>query len=272
MKNQLSIQERLWELRQDRNLKQDVVAAAAGITVSTLSKYENKDNKAYNLDVLAKLAKYYDVSLEWLAGNTEVREVNDTEIDELKLDDATIELLKSGRFNNRLLCEIIKHPDFIRLMTDTEIYVDGIATMQIKNMNDWLDAVRLQIIRQNNPETDELYLQVLERSHIQEEEYFFHTFHSDWDSIVRTIREAHQNAAESAPIERPVSVNKRVQRFINTLKFKSNPVEEFWRLFCDELQIPYDHLSVQEHSTMKGIFKKSKLLKAFPNLNHKGQK
>ena len=64
------------------------------------------------------------------------------------LDDETIELLKSGRFNNRLLCEIIKHPDFIKLMADTEIYVDGIATMQIKNMNDWLDAVRLQIIQQ----------------------------------------------------------------------------------------------------------------------------
>ncbi|MBS5284660.1 MAG: helix-turn-helix transcriptional regulator, partial [Clostridiales bacterium] len=99
MKNQLSIQEKLEDLRKERGLKQDVVATAVGITISTLSKYENKDNKAYNLDVLAKLAKYYDVSLEWLAGNTEVREVNDTEIDELKLDDATIELLKSGQFN-----------------------------------------------------------------------------------------------------------------------------------------------------------------------------
>ena len=63
------------------------------------------------------------------------------------LDDETIELLKIGRFNKRLFCEIINHPDFIKLMTDTEIYVDGIATMQIKNMNDWLDAIRLQIIR-----------------------------------------------------------------------------------------------------------------------------
>lgn len=61
-------------------------------------------------------------------------------------------------------------------MTDTEIYVDGIATMQIKNMNDWLDAVRLQIIQQKNPDANDLYLKVLESSHIQEEEYFFHTF------------------------------------------------------------------------------------------------
>ena len=95
-------------------------------------------------------------------------------------------------------------------MTDTEIYVDGIATMQIKNINDWLDAVRLQIIQQKNPDTNDLYLKVLESSHIQEEEYFFHTIHSDWDNIIRTIRENHEHAAESAPIKRPMSNDKKV--------------------------------------------------------------
>ena len=172
MKNQLSIQEKLEDLRKERNLTQDVVASAVGITGSTLSKYENKENKEYNIAILNKLADYYGVSLEWLVGNTEAKESSQTEIDTLFLDDETIELLKSGRFNNRLLCEIIKHPDFIKLMTDTEIYVDGIATMQIKNMNDWLDAVRLKIIQQKNPNSNDLYLKVLESSHIQEEEYF----------------------------------------------------------------------------------------------------
>ena len=175
MKNQLSIQEKLEDLRKERDLTQDVVASAVGITGSTLSKYENKENKEYNIAILNKLADYYGVSLEWLVGNTEAKESSQTEIDTLFLDDETIELLKSGRFNNRLLCEIIKHPDFIKLMTDTEIYVDGIATMQIKNMNDWLDAVRLKIIQQKNPDSNDLYLKVLESSHIQEEEYFFHT-------------------------------------------------------------------------------------------------
>ena len=271
LKAQLSIQEKLEDLRKERKLTQDVVASAVGITVSTLSKYENKENKEYNIATLNSLAKYYDVPLEWLVGNTEIREVTNTPINELMLDDETIELLKSGRFNNRLLCEIIRHPDFIKLMTDTEIYVDGIATMQIKNMNDWLDAVRLQIIQQKNPDANDLYLKVLESSHIQEEEYFFHTIHSDWDNIVRTIRENHQYAAESAPIERPLSNDKKVQRFLQTLKFKSNPIEEFWHFFCDEMQILFDHLSVEEHKIMKDVFKRSKLLKALPN-RKKGSK
>ena len=150
-------------------------------------------------------------------------------------------------------------------MTDTEIYVDGIATMQIKNMNDWLDAVRLQIIQQKNPDANDLDLKVLDSSHIQEEEYFFHTIHRDWDNIIRTIREDHKHAAESAPIERPTSNDKKVQRFLQTLKFKSNPIEEFWRFFCEEMQIPFEQLSVDEHKVMKDVFKRSKLLKALPN-------
>ena len=102
----------------------------------------------------------------------------------------------------------------------------GLAEM-VKNMNDWLDAVRLQIIQQKNPDANDLYLKVLESSHIQEEEYFFHTIHSDWNNIIRTIRENHEHAAESAPIERPMSNDKKVQRFLQALKFKGNPIEEF---------------------------------------------
>ena len=44
MKTQLSIQEKLEDLRKERKLTQDTVAAAVGITGSTLSKYENKEN------------------------------------------------------------------------------------------------------------------------------------------------------------------------------------------------------------------------------------
>ena len=265
MKDQLSIQEKLWDLRRDHGYKLEEVATAVNVVPATISKYENKETKEYNIVTLNKLAEFYGVSLEWLVGNTEVRTSSLTDIDNLMLDDEAIELLKSGRFNNRLFCEIIKHPDFIKLMTDTEIYVDGIATMQIKNMNDWLDAIRLQIIQQKNPDANDLYLKVLESSHIQEEEYFFHTIHSDWDNIIRTIRENHEHAAESAPIERPMSNDKKVQRFLQTLKFKSNPIEEFWHFFCDEMQIPFNHLSVEEHKVMKDVFKRSKLLKALPN-------
>lgn len=218
------------------------------------------------------LAKYYNVSADWLLGLSESREIQNHDIAELQLDDETLEILKSSRLNNRLLCEMIKHPDFLKLMTDTEIYVDGIATMQIKNMNDWLNAIRLQIVQQHNPESNDLYLQVLNAARIDEEEYFFHNIHSDLDRVIRSIRENHQDATESAPIERPLSNDKKMQRLLQAMKYKSNPVEEFWRYFYDELQIDYDKLSEDEYETMKKMFKKSKLLRSFPSHKNKARK
>ena len=45
-----------------------------------------------------------------------------------------VALLKSGRINNRLLCELATHKDFIKFLADIEIYVDGIATIWQKSM------------------------------------------------------------------------------------------------------------------------------------------
>lgn len=36
------------------------------------------------------------------------------------------------------------------------------------------------------------------------------------------------------------------------------------------MQIPFDHLSVDEHKVMKDVFKRSKLLKALPNRSTDG--
>lgn len=68
MKNQLSIQEKLWDLRRDHDYKLEEVAAAVNVVPATISKYENKENKEYNIVTLNKLAEFYGVSLEWLVG------------------------------------------------------------------------------------------------------------------------------------------------------------------------------------------------------------
>ena len=130
MKKGLSIQEKLKDLRvseKDFTLKQ--LAEETGIASSTLGSYESDDYKDISHTNLVILAEYYHVSTDWLLGLTESREVQNHDISELHLDDETLDILKSGSLNNRLLCEMIKHPDFLKLMTDTEIYVDGIATM-----------------------------------------------------------------------------------------------------------------------------------------------
>ncbi len=102
----------------------------------------------------------------------------------------------------------------------------GLAEM-VKNMNDWL---RCRSSPDYSAEKSRCQRPVPESSGkftYSEEEYFFHTIHSDWNNIIRTIRENRDIPADSAPIERPMSNDKKVQRFLQALKFKSNPIEEF---------------------------------------------
>ncbi len=272
MKTQLSLQEKLWELRKERNLKLDDVAKAVDISPATLSNYENKDYKDISLSLLTKLAKYYQVSLDWLAGMSETREPQNIAVSELFLDDATLELLKSQQFNNRLLCEIIKHPDFIKLMLHTEIYVDGVATMQIKNMNLVLNSIIDKYIEQHNPDANDLYLNTLQKSHIEEDEYFFHTIHNDWNSILRTIRKNHQYAIESIPIEPIPSTVEILERYQEMLKGSKDDIDACLRSICHEMDINYHTLSEKEITDLRKILKKSKKLASLPNHKHKGHK
>ncbi len=57
-----------------------------------------------------------------------------------------VALLKSGRINNRLLCKLATHKNFIKFLADIEVYVDGIAAMQIQNLNSIVDTVRHEVI------------------------------------------------------------------------------------------------------------------------------
>ena len=131
MKTRVSVQERLKDLRVEWGLKLEELAEQTGISKSALGSYENDDYKEINHGSLLKLADFYQVSVDYLLGLTDNREY-DTPLAELHLTDEAVALLKSGRVNNRLLCEMMAHKDFIRLLADIEIYVDRVASMQVQ--------------------------------------------------------------------------------------------------------------------------------------------
>ena len=106
MKQSITIQERLKDLRVERHLNLEELAAETGISKSALGSYENDDYKEINHGSLVTLAKFYGVSTDYLLCLTENRNHPNTALTELHLSDSMIDLLKSGRINNRLLCEI----------------------------------------------------------------------------------------------------------------------------------------------------------------------
>ena len=113
MKGATTIQERLWELRKDKGLNLEELSKQTGISKSALASYESNDYKEINHGNLIILADFYEVSLDYLFCRTENREQINTPLMELHLNDEMVGLLKSGRINNRLLCELATHKDFI---------------------------------------------------------------------------------------------------------------------------------------------------------------
>ena len=140
MKGATSIQERLWELRKDKGLNLEELSELTGISKSALGSYEKEDYKEINHGNLITLADFYGVSVDYLLCRTENREQINTPLTELHLNDEMVALLKSGRINNRLLCELATHKNFIKFLADIEIYVDGIATMQLSLIHIYLLA------------------------------------------------------------------------------------------------------------------------------------
>lgn len=48
---------------------------------------------------------------------------------DLHLSDEMIDLLKDGKIDTALLCELATHPDFVKLLADIQIYVEGLAAI-----------------------------------------------------------------------------------------------------------------------------------------------
>lgn len=100
--------------------------------------------------------------------------------------------MKTGKFNHRLLSELICHKDFQRFMLDAEIYVDRIADMRVNDMNAVLEAVRQMALMKNGGEENDLHLRTLEVAQIREDEYFGSLIADDLKGILRDIREQHR--------------------------------------------------------------------------------
>ena len=147
----LTIQERLKDLRVERGLTLEQLAEQTQLSKSALGSYEVDDFKDISHYALIKLAKFYGVTTDYLLGLTETKNHPNADLADLRLSDEMINLLKSGRIDTTLLCELAAHPDFVKLLADIQIYVEGIAATQIQNLNAWVDVARAEIVEKYQP-------------------------------------------------------------------------------------------------------------------------
>lgn len=256
----LGIQERIKDLRVEHKLTLEQLAEQTGLSRSALGSYESDDFKDISHYSLIKLADFYDVSVDYLLGRIETKKHSNADISELHLSDAMIDLLKNERIDAPLLCELAAHPEFVKFLADIQIYIEGIATMQIQNLNSWVDVARDEIIKKYQPNNHDNTLNILQAAHIDEGEYFSKRVHDDIDSIMKDLREAHIDRSDSAPKS---SVSEELkQNLEEVMNYNGSRVEKLLMTFCMQTKIKYNKLSEEEKQWLIRIVQKSELIKS----------
>ena len=255
----LTISERLQDLRNERGLTLEQLAAETGLSSSALGSYEKNEDKDISHTAVLRLAKYYGVTTDYLLGQSEQKNYSDADIRGLRLSDGAIELLRSGGINHRLLCELMCHKDFARFLTDVEICVDRIVDMRINDYNVYLAAVREELIRKRQSDDADLDLRALELAQVNADDYFRHVLTDDLWGMVSDLQIAHKDDRSTADEASPASG--AAQRLKDALDYEGSKEEKQVRVFLSQLGIDYDALTKEELVTQMRILNKSKHLK-----------
>ena len=145
MNIKLTVAERLKDLRVEKGWTLDNLAEETRLSKSALGLYETDDKRDISPFAILKLAETYEVTTDYLLGASDNKKHSNTELTALHLSDDALTVLKDGKFNHRLLSELICHKQFRRLMVDAEIYVDRIADSRISDLNAMLEVTRKQV-------------------------------------------------------------------------------------------------------------------------------
>ena len=255
----LTITERLKDLRKKRGLTLEALSEATKISRSALGTYETGEFKDISPFSIVTLAKFYGVTTDYLMGVSNLEKETDVEIQELRLTNEALNVLKNGNFSGRLLSEVICHSDFSRLMTDMEIFVDHIASMQIDNLNDAMGAMRSIVQTQYHPGENELFYRTAELGKIPADEYVSSVLRDDLTDILRDIHEAHQKSEKNITAVSPLAIIEEFQKKVQSvIEGKGSPEEQAAKVYLAAWGIEYDSLTPEEFVVLIGILGKSK--------------
>ena len=163
------------------------------------------------------------------------------------------------------MSELIAHPEFARLMADMEIYVDGIVSMQIRNLNSLLESARSAILEQYHPKEDNTLL-TLKSAQIDEDEYFGRVVSDDVERILKDLKQAHSGAQGSAAADDAASLKEYIETISGT---EGSDFQKWMMIFCKQIRLPYNKLTDTEKQRRIQISRKSSLLKS--GTNHRGK-
>jgi transcriptional regulator with XRE-family HTH domain len=261
VKTRLTLQEKLRDLRDERKLTLAEVANSTGITLPTLGRIESSEDNRASYQDIETLAKFYDVSADYLSGITDNRQYRNVEMDALSLSDSAIETLKSKKLNNRLVSELLSHPDFQRLLNAIEVYIDKKLLPHMNTMNAVYKLAETSIRANYTVEDNDEIMAFLQNSVIDEDEFLRFRISERFNGIMKSLFDAHRK--DSLPPEQAEVINgmkDMVQTYLSERQTESaNKAKAI--LLCKQLGLNASKISDEEWRLLMKVLENSPLLK-----------
>jgi transcriptional regulator with XRE-family HTH domain len=218
VKFELTLQEKLRDLRDERKLKLAELSEKTGIPVSTLQRMESDEDIRVGYQDVRDLARFYNVSADYLFGLTDNLQYRSIAVDDLKLSDVAIGTLKERKLNNRLVSELLSHPAAPQLFSAMEVYIDRKILPQMNTMNTVYKMAE-EAIRENADISDEdETLKILQSAIVDEDEYLRFRITERFSALMKALFDAHKK--DTLPDEQASVINEIKEGFHSYLENK----------------------------------------------------
>lgn len=138
-------------------MKQQDLADAIGLNVSTVSRIESDETFNISANTLMDLAEFFRVSTDYLLGLTDIPDKKQMDINQLPLSEKSIFALLEGRANAYVLNRLLEHDGFCRLTQNIFSQMTKEYHMTVEMIQGITDATQDEISRfesEKEKETD----------------------------------------------------------------------------------------------------------------------
>ena len=140
--------QRIQDLIKNQKITQAELAEKVGLSESTLSRFLQGKTKNLGDGSIIKIAKLFNVSTDFLLGETDIPDRKNYDIEELGLSAETAKLLYTGKVDAVMLNQLIENPRFPQLLLLLARYRDETMIAGINAMNQVLTYSRSLFITQ----------------------------------------------------------------------------------------------------------------------------
>jgi transcriptional regulator with XRE-family HTH domain len=259
MNIELTLQEKLRDLRDEKKIRLIDLAEETGIPLSSLQRIEGQDDVRVGYQDLTALAEFYDVSTDFLFGITDNRQHRNVEVDSLRLSDSAIETLKSDNFNHRLLSEMISHPDFSKVMSAIEVYVDRKIVPQMNTINAMYKLVEKGLREKFDVADNDEVIAILGEAIVDDDEYLRYRITERFSELMKSLFDIHKKDIKP---DKQADVLNDIKAAIDDYPHEENDEVKAkckYVMLTKQLGLNTSHLSDEENRVLMKALSKSDL-------------